>query len=63
MKALGLKPRKTRRGHKDAFPLPHSSTEYQIELARRSIASIPEWLYNGKRIDGTEIRNRGNRPE
>lgn len=43
-------------GRKDVSHLPYSSAEHQIELAKQSLASIPEWLYNGKRRDETEIK-------
>lgn len=55
MRKLGPKPRKVRRD-KDVSSLPFSSPEYQIELAKRSLATIPEWIYSGKRIDGSEIK-------
>jgi hypothetical protein len=48
MKKLGRKPRKVRRD-KDVSSLHPSSAEYQIELAKRQLARIPEWLYTGPR--------------
>jgi hypothetical protein len=47
--------KKNESGHKDVSHLPNSSAEYQIEMARRQMARVPEWIYTGKRIDGSNL--------